>query len=398
MCGKPWEGESGPGLAPRRSVVIGAESVCSTLLSVWLLGAASLSLSASPIDLPDSLVASGAEIEVLTAGRSFCEGPAVAPNGDLYYTELGTNPTMVYRIRGEGPPEVFMEDGAGANGMVFVDGALIACRNGHVARIDTATGSATDLIADYNDITLGATNDLTTGPDGAIFFTNPNWGAPEPGNDVFRLSSEGKLTRIADGINKPNGIEYDPDIGRCYLCVSGDNKVVVTEVGANGDPGEWRDFADIDNPDGIELDRYGNVYVVSFAHARIQVYDTAGVSLGSIAFRSAGEQFNTTNCTFGWGEKPYLYVTASDRVFRLKMNVRGKRQYHQSQGVLPRGSSRGTPWGRKSRTPGSLRVLTGASVSTEPMRGEVYTPAGRAVAVVSPGRTLSCGVILIGAQ
>ena len=350
---------------------------------------------AGTIDLPDSLVASDAQIEVLATGRSFCEGPAVAPGGDLYYTELGTNPTAIYRVRDGGAPALFMEDGGGANGMVFVDGALIACRSGNVARIDTATGAATDLITDYNGITLGSTNDLTMGPDGAMYFTNPNWGSDEPGNDVFRLSSEGVLSRIAEGLNKPNGIEYDPDLGRLYLCVSGDNKVVVTEVGEDGDPGDWRDFVDIDNPDGIELDRYGNVYAVSFTYARIEVYDPEGVSLGSIAFRSEGEQFNTTNCTFGWGEKPYLYVTASDRVFRLKMNVQGKRQYNQSQGVVPRGSSMRIRGNGERATRSAIRIRAATPASIRPAGAGMYTPAGRVVSPVHSYCGLSSGVALI---
>ncbi len=80
-------------------------------------------------------------------------------------------------------------------------------------------------------------NDVTVTSDGAIWFTDPCYGhlqgfKPEPavGDYVYRHDpARGKMTVVADGFDKPNGIALSPDERVLY----------VTDSGANQEPGSY---------------------------------------------------------------------------------------------------------------------------------------------------------------
>lgn len=279
------------------------------------------------ISLPSSLVDPGVQVELLATGIQFGEGPAISPDGTFYFVQ--SNIPCISMIRaGSNVVQTFQNPSNKANGMIFrPDGSLVVCEQGRIARIDTATRQSVNLITDYTGHALDLCNDLTITGNGTIYFTNPNWNTPiTQNNDVYMLSPRGTLTQLSRNMAQPNGVEYVAELNGLYLNIFGQNKVVRYALTGDGALGAAKDFAAVNQPDGLELDSKGNVYVASYGDARIVVFDSTGVSLGSISLRETGEDFNVTNCSFGWGTDTYLYITATTRLFRVKMKVEGRKR------------------------------------------------------------------------
>lgn len=103
---------------------------------------------------------------------AFLEGPAVARDGTVYFTN-----TTAERIMRWEPQRrrlsVFKENSNGANGLRFDrQGRLVACEGGagRVTRIDTKTGEVTVLVDKFEGKALGAPNDVEVDGKGRIYF------------------------------------------------------------------------------------------------------------------------------------------------------------------------------------------------------------------------------------
>jgi gluconolactonase len=301
----------------------------------WILAAYIPGFCAS-INLPASLVQPGTQLEVLATGIRFGEGPAVSPSGTFFFVQ--TDVPSISRIsQGSRTVQDFQNPSRTANGLLCTtDGSIIACEQGRISRIDTSTGVSENLIRNYSGYTLDLCNDLTITEKGVIYFTNPSWTTPiTRNNDIYMLSTQGVLTRLANNLQQPNGLEYAVESRSLYLNLFGAHKVVRYALNSDGTLGTCDDFAQVNQPDGCELDLEGNVYVVAHGDAVIHVFDPAGTKLGTISLRSTGESFRATNCSFGWGDDTCLYITATDRVLRLKMNVKGRKGTSQVVGAAP---------------------------------------------------------------
>src|SRR5215216_7889720 len=74
-----------------------------------------------------SLIADGAKVEVVGEGYDFTEGPAVAKNGDVYFTDQ-PNDRIVRWSAADGKLTDWLKPAGRANGTYFdKDGDLIAC-------------------------------------------------------------------------------------------------------------------------------------------------------------------------------------------------------------------------------------------------------------------------------
>ena len=140
----------------------------------------------------------------------------------------------------------------------------------------------------------------------------------------------GRLSVVADGLDKPNGLAFSPDERTLY----------VTDSGANAEPGSYhvdrphhvvafdvlddrhlgpdRLFAVITPgfPDGITVDQGGRVYVS--ASSGVQVYSRAGDLIGQISLPG------TVNFTFGGPGGQVLYITTDTAVWAAVLATTGR--------------------------------------------------------------------------
>lgn len=284
-------------------------------------------LSAQIVD-DKSIVAKGAQLEKLSDGYSFTEGPAADKEGNVYFTDQPNNKILKWNA-GTGEVEVFSDEAGRANGLYFDEnGKLIACADGQnqLWAFDE-DGSHEVLLESYNDNLLNGPNDIWIDPNGGSYFTDPlykrDYWEREPevqqgGEYVYYMSPDKKkVMRVDENIVKPNGIIGSPDGKKLYVADAGDKKTYVYDIGKDGQLTNRKLFANLGS-DGMTIDNKGNVYLTGKG---VTVFDKTGKQIAHIPVDASW----TANVTFGGKDLDMLFITAMDAVYGLKMNVKGVR-------------------------------------------------------------------------
>ena len=293
-------------------------------------------LSASAIAQDQGLPARLAELGptgpvVKIAGDfEFTEGPAWDGKDSLYFTDIPRN--RIHRLTKSGQIEVFLEPSGHANGLMLdARGALIACQmDGQVVSIDIASKKVTPLSSEHNGARFNAPNDLVIDSKGGIYFTDPRYRAPEPfpqGKEAFYYRDpSGKVTRLGDNIEAPNGIILSPDEKTLYVIPSAEKTVRKYAVEAPGKLGKQEVFCEIrqkvaggnSGGDGLTIDSSGNLYITT--GLGIQVYSPKSEYLGAIELPE-----QPANCTFGGPDNSTIYATARTGLYSIPMRAKGHR-------------------------------------------------------------------------
>ena len=108
------------------------------------------------------------------------EGPVPAPDGGLYFSDVGQNRT--YKLSANGTISVWRENTNAANGLLQLrDGRLLAAecgcysplaRNGRIVAV-MPDGEVKVIAAAFNGQALKGPNDLIADKRGGIYFTDP---------------------------------------------------------------------------------------------------------------------------------------------------------------------------------------------------------------------------------
>jgi gluconolactonase len=221
----------------------------------------------------------------------------------------------------------------GPNGLLAEPGGTVLMAQ-HFNRSIVRVGAdrATTVVVDrFDGKRLNSPNDLAFGPGGALYFTDPPFGLvaqdKDPAkeldfNGVYRFAN-GQVTALVRDLGRPNGIAFSPDLKTMYVSnTEATRKVVMAyDVAADGSVAGARVFADgtadasPGMPDGLKLDRQGNVYATM--PGGIWVIAPDGRHLGTIRAPEVA-----ANC--GWGDDgKTLYITAETGVYRIKLTAAG---------------------------------------------------------------------------
>lgn len=211
------------------------------------------------------LVKDDAEFRKLADGFKFTEGPALAPDGKIFFNDIPNERTHVYDPE-TGETSVFREPSGRANGLFFTPAeALIACEGGdrELTRTDFE-GNVTVLASEFEGKKLNSPNDVVPDGFGGFYFTDPRYGK---GDDreldveaVYYVDRKGKITQVAADLTKPNGIITSPDGKILYIADPGAEKIFAYDVESPGKIANKREFAPVGS-DGMTVDKLGNVYV-----------------------------------------------------------------------------------------------------------------------------------------
>ena len=269
------------------------------------------------------LVASGAKPVKLAGGFKFTEGPAVAANGDVYFTDIPNNRIHKWSV-GEKKLSTFAEESNGANGLYFADdGSLYACQ-GNAKRVVAYTpdGSDTSSLAKrYDGKKFNKPNDLWIDAKGGVYFSDPNYGNKELSQDGMHVyyiqPGGGDVVRVADGFKTPNGLIGTPDGSMLYIADIGDGKIYRYAIQEDGTLKDRKLFCE-SGSDGMTLDQHGNVYLTA---GSVKVFSPMGEQIAELKFPEP-----PANVVFGGKELKTLYVTARTGFYSLDMAVTGAKR------------------------------------------------------------------------
>ena len=269
-----------------------------------------------------NLVAPGAKPVKLAGGFKFTGGPAVAANGDVYFTDIPNNRIHKWSVA-DGKLSTFAEDTKGANGLFFAeDGSLYACQ-GLAKRVAayTADGSGSSSLAKRHDgKKFNKPNDLWIDGKGGVYFSDPNYGNPEhtqDGEHVYYIPPGGEVIRVANGFKRPNGLVGTPDDSTLYIADIGDKKIYRYAIQSDGTLKDKKLFCE-SGSDGMTLDRQGNVYLTA---GSVKVFDPKGGQIANLKFPES-----PANVVFGGKDRKTLYVTARTGFYSLEMAVSGAKR------------------------------------------------------------------------
>jgi gluconolactonase len=246
--------------------------------------------------------------ERLLAVGAQIEGPTWR-DGDLYFAQDGGGGGIV-RLNAAGQVSRFRPELHPIGSFLLADGSMLWCDHQHLLLQlfpDGRTGIlASGLAPKCNDVTVDA--------EGNIFFSDYT-------DAIYRVTPSGQYARALGGLDKPNGIEVDPESRYLYIVTGG--RLLRSALSAGGMLGASQPVVALGggNGDGCAFDQWGNLWVAVFQSGAVVIVDPLKKSvLGNVDFGGAG----ATNLTFGGPQRDQLYATiANSGIWRAHVGVPG---------------------------------------------------------------------------
>ncbi|MGD9903599.1 MAG: SMP-30/gluconolactonase/LRE family protein [Vicinamibacterales bacterium] len=286
------------------------------------------------------------QVEVATT-VAFTEGPTVAADGSVYFTDIVTQRIM--KLGADGVLSVYRERSNAANGLLIdPQGRLVACEGAEfsrpgvtvkgiprVTRTDLKTGAVEVLAERVDGQPLVGPNDVTIDGKGRLYFTELNGAA------VYRIDAPGQVTRIlaAPDVQRPNGIQISPDDRTLYLVEAngaegGARLIRRYDLQPDGTVRNMRvhyDFSPGRSADGMSIDTAGNLYASAGMNQLRGTAETLANKTGVyvispqgtlLSFIPIAEDYITNNA-FGGPDMRTLYVTAGKTLYKVRTDVPG---------------------------------------------------------------------------
>ena len=341
-------------------------------LAATPLFARDFSSSAAPVRYPEpdvlvlddrfkKIKIGNASIERLHTGMRWAEGPAWSGAGQYLMWSDIPNDTQLRWLPDDGRVSTIHKPAGFSNGNTFDrEWRQISCEHStrRVVRYEP-NGSITVLAETFEGKPFNAPNDAVVTPDGAIWFTDPGYGALfeyegkkqplEQKEAVYRIDpATAKIARVTDEIFKPNGLCFSPDYKKLYVADTGAShypdapkNIKVWDVdGAKLKGG--REFVsmmmkystasqsgtqmiekeDAGMADGIRCDTEGNVWVgagwVGAGYDGVHVFAPDGKRIGQILLPEI-----CSNVCFGGPKRNRLFMTASQSLYAVYVEATG---------------------------------------------------------------------------
>lgn len=274
-----------------------------------------------------SIVAPGAQLELLAESFQFTEGPVSDAAGNVYFTDQPNDAIHIWSI--DDQLSTFLKPSGRSNGLFFAaDGTLWACADEQNQLWAIAPDkSHRAVITDFAGKRLNGPNDLWVDPQGAIYFTDPFYKRPywqrgdseQTEQAVYRLDLKTQqVTVAARGLEQPNGIIGDAKRRLLFVADIRASKTYQYTIAEDGSLAERKLFCSAGS-DGMTIDFAGRIYLTG--RRGVTVYDASGKELEVIAVPRNW----TANVTFGGPKLDTLFITASDSLYRIKTVTRGLR-------------------------------------------------------------------------
>ncbi|RWC08503.1 SMP-30/gluconolactonase/LRE family protein [Mesorhizobium sp.] len=276
--------------------------------------------------LPESLYRTGKASPWVAARRggplhSFLEGPSFDRQGNLFAVDLAHG--RIFRFSPAGDVSVFADYAGEPNGLkIHRDGRIFVADRMHGLLVfDPVAGKREIRLAGPGTGRFHGLNDLAFSSTGDLYFTDQGDSALEaPFGRVFRLRATGELDLLMEGLAGPNGLVLNREETLLYVAVTRTNQVISLPL-LPGHAGIHKAgiFLQLSGsptgPDGMALDREGNLAVVHAGAGTVWVFSKLGEPLFRIR-SSAG--LRTTNVAYGGADRRDLFITEAEHGVILK--------------------------------------------------------------------------------
>ena len=248
------------------------------------------------------------------------EGPACDAAGNLYAVNYERQHT-IGKVTPHGTASVFVELPAGSigNGIRFnSEGFMFIAdyTNHNVLKVDMNTR---EISVHAHEPTMNQPNDIAIGANDILYASDPNWGAST--GQIWRVDTDGKVTRLEADMGTTNGIEVSPDEKVLYVNESAQRNVWAYDLSPEGEVSNKRlliQFPDF-NMDGMRCDIEGNLYITRHGKGTVAKLSPAGEVL--LEVQLTGKL--CSNIAFGGPDGRTCYVTMADlgnvEVFRADL-------------------------------------------------------------------------------
>ncbi|MGE5565552.1 MAG: SMP-30/gluconolactonase/LRE family protein [Parcubacteria group bacterium] len=281
------------------------------------------------------------DIQLVTEGLEFPEGPIAMNDGTIILTEIKGK--RLTRVHPDGRKETVVETGGGPNGAAIgPDGAIYIANNGgsfeffenqgllipgptpashtggYIQRFDLKTGELTTLYSECEGKKLVGPNDLVFDKQGGMWFTDHGCSTPEGrkfGALYYALPDGSSIKRMRDHFVSPNGVGLSPDEKVVYMADTSLGRLWAFDLAAPGELAEAPPFQPgrvVCNLPGYQLldslavEAGGKVCVATIINGGITAFDPDG-STEHYAF----PDLLCTNICFGGTDMRDAWVTAS---------------------------------------------------------------------------------------
>jgi gluconolactonase len=281
------------------------------------------------------------DIELVTEGLKFPEGPIAMADGSIILTEIEGE--TLTRVMPDGSKTTVAHCGGGPNGAAIgPDGAIYVTNNGgsfvwmkqngltipgatppsHVGgsiqRVDIATGAVETLYESCDGRRLIGPNDLAFDQEGGFWFTDHGCGTPEGRKfgALYYARPDGRhIVRARDHLISPNGVGLSPDGKTVYVADTQLGRLWAFDTSAPGTLAPPEGFAPgrvVCNLPGFQLldslavEAGGKVCVATIINGGVTAFDPDGTT-EHFAF----PDLVTTNICFGGADMRDAWVTCS---------------------------------------------------------------------------------------
>lgn len=249
------------------------------------------------------------DFEVVAENLNFPEGPSIYKDQLVFSNCYGGWIASV--VDSSLDTLLKKKDGlVNTNGTVFdKHGNLYICEYGKGSILQlSAEGKLSTLTEkDHHGKRFNRPNDIAISPSGMIYFTDPkSYDKEIYDGRLFRTDpNTGKTTWLIEGLQFPNGLCFSPDGETLYIGESVNKNILqishgvgildtlITLPGGNQDP------------DGMDVDENGNLYIAYFGGGKIFVVSPEGKLLDSL--ETPGKK--PSNLEFGGEDMKTLFIT-----------------------------------------------------------------------------------------
>jgi gluconolactonase len=242
----------------------------------------------------------------------------------------GADPNVVGKLTHNGRALLRLIGSVGIT--VDPQGRIVLCAQGDRAIVRLESDGTRRVLADrYEGKRLNSPNDLVYKSDGALYFTDPSGGLQQgdldPKNElrfngVFLLK-DGKLTVVDKGYSVPNGVTLSQDQKYLYINYTPKKTIKRFKILPDDTIGAGEIFIDMSSvkergaPDGMKVDRKGNVYCSG--PGGLWIMTSEGKHLGTIRTPK-----RLTNIAFGGTDGKTLFMTThTGELYSVHLGIEG---------------------------------------------------------------------------